>query len=276
MKKLFLLAAWVLAANIVIAGVDTVQVYSKAMHKTIKTIVITPNSYTKESDRFPVVYLLHGFSGDYTNWIKNVPQIERYASDYRLLIVCPDGGYSSWYFDSPIDTTFKYETFVANELINYIDIHYKTIAAANARAITGLSMGGHGGLFLGLRHADIYGACGSMSGGVDLHYSTRKFDVAKRIGDTAHYADNWKNYSVLWVVEKYPKTRQRIIFDCGTDDFFYNDNKALHVKMLQLQIPHDYIERPGKHDWNYWSNAIQYQLLFFYKFFEQMNENLKR
>ena len=61
----------------------------------------------------------------------------------------------------------------------------------------------------------------------------------------------------------------KIIFDCGTDDFFYTVNKALHEKMLRLKIQHDYIERPGKHDWNYWRNAVKYQLLFFKNYFDE-------
>jgi S-formylglutathione hydrolase FrmB len=130
-------------------------------------------------------------------------------------------------------------------------------------------MGGHGGLFLGFRHADEFGACGSMSGGVDLQSSRNRFDVIKRIGDTIQYADNWNNYSVIHVIEKYPKDSLAIIFDCGTEDFFYDINHALHEKMVNLKIPHDYIERPGSHNWIYWANAVRYQLLFFRNYFDR-------
>jgi S-formylglutathione hydrolase FrmB len=196
-----------------------------------------------------------------------VPELKEYADQYQMMIVCPDGGNSSWYFDSPVDSTMKYETYIGKEVPGYIDEHYKTIKDRKARAITGLSMGGHGGLFLGFRHADYFGACGSMSGGVDLNFSRNKFDVVKRIGDTINYASNWKNYSVINVVENYPKDSLAIIFDCGTEDFFYNNNHALHEKMVRLKIPHEYIERPGKHDWAYWRNAVEYQLLFFSNYF---------
>ncbi len=196
--------------------------------------------------------------------------MQQLANDNKLIIVCPDGGFSSWYFDSPIDSTFRYETFVALEVPKFIDAHYHTITDRKGRAITGLSMGGHGGLFLGYRHADIFGACGSMSGGVDLHYSMHKFDVAKRIGDGDKYPDNWNKYSVINVVDNYPKDSIAIIFDCGVDDFFYPDNKALHKKLVDMHVKHDYIERPGKHEWKYWSNAIEYQLLFFRNFFLNM------
>lgn len=258
------------------ATVDTVSIYSAAMQKSLKCVVIKPDILQERPIALPVVYLLHGYSGNYSNWISKVPALKEYAEEYRLLIVCPDGGYSSWYFDSPVDSSMHYETYIGQEVPAYIDAHYPTIKSRAARAITGLSMGGHGGLFLGFRHTNIFGACGSMSGGVDLDCCHTRFDVNKRIGDTIAYAGNWKNYSVTHAVEQYskglstrvPRTDSlAIIIDCGTEDFFYADNHALHEKMLRLKIPHDYTERPGKHDWAYWANAVRYQLLFFKTYF---------
>jgi S-formylglutathione hydrolase FrmB len=63
-----------------------------------------------------------------------------------------------------------------------------------------------------------------------------------------------------------------IIFDCGNDDPFAGINRELHQKMLKLKIPHDYIERPGTHNWDYWSNAVQYQLLFFRNYFDRLKD----
>jgi S-formylglutathione hydrolase FrmB len=185
------------------------------------------------------------------------------------MIVCPDGGYGSWYLDSPIDPASKYETYISSEVPDYIDAHYPTIKDRKARAITGLSMGGHGGLFLGFRHADEFGACGSMSGGVDLRPFAKNWEISKRIGDSTSFPVNWHDYSVISVIEKKTADSLAIIFDCGTEDFFYPVNHQLHEKMLALKIPHEYIERPGKHDWAYWGNAVQYQLLFFKNYFRQ-------
>lgn len=251
------------------ATVDTVSVYSKAMNKSFNCVVIKPDIVQDRPIALPVVYLLHGYSGNFSNWISKVPELKQYTDQYRLMIVCPDGGFSSWYFDSPIDPSMRYETYIGKEVPDYIDAHYATIKDRTGRAITGLSMGGHGGLFLGFRHADAFGACGSMSGGISLADSRSRFDVSKRIGDTLAYAGNWNTYSVTNVTEKYPADSLAIIIDCGTEDFFYASNHSLHEKMLRLKIPHDYIERPGKHDWAYWSNAVKYQLLFFSNYFRK-------
>jgi S-formylglutathione hydrolase FrmB len=166
-----------------------------------------------------------------------------------------------------MDPGMKYETYVGKEVPDYIDARYPTIKNRKGRAITGLSMGGHGGLFLGFRHADDFGACGSMSGGVDIRPFAKNWEIRKLIGDSTRYPDNWRIYSVNTVIEKKPEKALAIIIDCGTDDFFYSVNRELHEKMLRLNIPHEYIERPGKHDWAYWANAVQYQLLFFSNYF---------
>lgn len=245
------------------AGVDTVEVYSKAMKKTARCVVITPEGTAPENG-WPVVYLLHGYSGNYRNWIQLVPAIVQYASDFRLMIVCPDGDYSSWYVDSPVDSSMRYATYIAKEVPDYIDSHYPTRRDAGGRAITGLSMGGFGGLYLGLTFRNRFGACGSMSGGVDLNCCRTRFDVSKRIGDTLSHAANWEQYSIHSIVATLePEEVPAMIIDCGTSDFFYDINAALHRHLLSLKIPHDYIERPGQHNWAYWGNAVQYQLLFF-------------
>ena len=253
-----------------IIQVDTIKVKSSKMDKTIKNVVIVPAQYYDEdlqNEQYPVVYLLHGHSGDFSNWIKKKPELEDAASEYSIIIVCPDGD-ASWYFDSPIDPKIQYETYIVNELIPYIDNNYRTIPEAKMRAITGLSMGGHGGLWLGLRHPDVFGACGSMSGGVDITPFPEKWAIKQALGNYTTNKAVWESHSVINLVPKLSKTSgQKIIFDCGCDDFFFKVNNNLHEAMLKAGIPHDYIVRPGNHNWKYWCNSIDYQLLFFAKFF---------
>lgn len=244
--------------------VDTVVIYSNSMHKTIKCVVIKPDSHKKKKNKFPVVYLLHGWAGTYSNWSVREPLLVQYADQYQCLIVCPDGN-ASWYFDSPVDNSFRYETHVGIEVPQFIDSAYRTIPDRYHRAITGLSMGGHGAFWLAFRHADIFGAVASMSGGVDLLESKNRFDISKRIGDSTV----WNNYTVLNLIEQYPKDSLEIFFDCGIEDIFIKGNRRLNEKLLQLKIPHHYTERPGKHDWDYWKNAIPYHLLFFRRFFDK-------
>lgn len=250
------------------ARVDTIVVYSNSMQKQINCVIIKPSSYKKKKLRFSTVYLLHGYEGWYSNWILRVPELKNYADEFGILIVCPDGDNASWYFDSPVNTTMKYETYISNEVPHYIDSAYRTIADKDHRAITGLSMGGHGALFIAWRHPQIFAAAGSMSGGVDLNESKNKFEIVKVLGDTLQYANNWKNYSVINLVETKLSDSLSIIIDDGIDDIFIAGNRKLHQKLLALNIAHEYIERPGNHSWDYWRYAVHYQLFFFKNFFK--------
>lgn len=249
------------------AAIDTINIYSRSMFKNVKCVVVSPSDYRKSSKRYPVVYLLHGYSGVYSDWVKKDPDMQKLADENQVMIICPDAAFSSWYFDSPIDLTMQYETNIGVEIPAYIDSVYHTVKDRKARAITGLSMGGHGGLFIGFRHAPTFGACGSMSGALDVSRISKGYDVEKRLGDTIINQKYYSDWSVINVIEKYPKDSVAIIFDCGIEDFLIQPNRRTHQKMLQLKIPHTYTERPGKHDWDYWNNALRYQLLFFRQYF---------
>ena len=245
--------------------VDTVNIYSHAMKQNLKCVVVTPTVYDGQKT-FPVVYLLHGYSGSYNNWIKRVPDITNYADEYQLIIVCPEGGYSSWYFDSPVDDSLRYETFIAREVPAFIDSRYKTIASREGRAITGLSMGGHGGLFLAWKYAGFFGAAGSMSGALDLEPYKAKYQMTDILGDTLNnklYTD----WSVVNMYKAKPAMPLSLIVDCGTADPFISSNRQLHTELINLNVEHDYIERNGGHNWAYWQNALPYQLLFFHRYF---------
>jgi S-formylglutathione hydrolase FrmB len=267
-KTFFLIVVWLLAATCFASKVDTIQVESKAMHKIIKNAVILPDNYSP-SKAFPVVYLLHGATGNFKDWLTNGPVVKELSDTYQIIVVCPDGGFTSWYFDSPVDSTYKYETYVASELVGYIDSNYSTIKDKSGRAITGLSMGGHGGLYLGFRHQDVFGVAGSMSGGVDIRPFPNNWDIAKRLGTLADNPDNWEKNTVVNLVGLLKGGSLKIIFDCGVDDFFYTVNVDLHNKLMEMKYPHDFIVRPGVHNWPYWKNSVKYQFLFFSGFFNQ-------
>ena len=248
--------------------IDTVETYSPSMKKNIKAVVLTPDSYDG-SKEFPVVYLLHGYSGNYADWIKKAPVMQRMADVYQTIIVCPDGAFSSWYWDSPVDPTMRYETYVSSELVSWIDGRYKTIKSREGRGITGLSMGGHGALYLAFKHQDVFGTAGSMSGGVDIRPFPNNWDMAKRLGKYAEAPELWEKNTVINLLHLLTPNSLALIIDCGSDDFFYRVNNNLHDKLLERNIPHDYISRPGGHNWPYWNNAIGYQLLFMRNFFDK-------
>lgn len=249
---------------------DTIAVFSQKMQKSIKNVVILPSSYdVNKSNRYPVVYLLHGYSGNYSTWATYTKKtLADEASKWNMIIVCPDGE-NSWYWDSPINPKSQFETYISKELVNYIDSNYKTIASPKGRAVTGFSMGGHGGLWLGINHPDIFGACGSMSGGVDIRPFPNSWEMKKQLGSYKENPKVWDEHTVITQLDKIEPNSLSIIIDCGADDFFYKVNEELHKQMLYKNIPHDYIIRPGAHTHEYWNNAVDYQIQYFSKYFNQ-------
>src|SRR5664279_908321 len=121
-----ILLFFVFAQSANAAIVDTVDTYSSAIKKDIKAVVVRPDNY-ETAKELPVVYLLHGYSGNYADWTKNAKGFEKAADLYNMIIVCADGGFGSWYWDSPVDAGFQYETYIAKELISWVDSKYKTI-----------------------------------------------------------------------------------------------------------------------------------------------------
>lgn len=254
------------AASLSAQRVDSLSVFSPSMHKRVSNLVILPKGYDPDAgNRYPVIYLLHGHGGKPSSWLDVKPELPQIATEQGFIAVCPDGA-TSWYWDSPKDSTLRYETYVACELTAAIDSAYTTVASPAGRALTGYSMGGHGSLWLGLRHPDIFGACGSMSGGVDIRPFPDSWHMKESLGTLADNPDVWDSHTVINQLHLY-KPGLRIIFDCGTEDFFFRMNERLHAEMLYRNIPHEYITRPGAHNLPYWNNALDNQLTFFTKFF---------
>lgn len=274
MKRRFVMSLFLLVTilNGFAAKVDTIRVFSDAMKKEFSSVVVTPDRYTA-SKPLPVVYILHGYSDSYKNgWISKIKNIQQYADLYQMILVMPDGGFSSWYYDSPVDSSIRYESYICKELIPYVDKHFATIKSRTGRAITGNSMGGHGALYLSFLHQDLFGAAGSTSGGVDIRPFPGNWDLSKRLGTIEEHPENWEKYTVTNMTHLLKGDSLAIIFDCGSSDFFYKVNCEFHQKLLDQNIPHDFISRPGAHNWEYWTNALQYQMVYFTTYFKAKNK----
>ena len=202
------------------------------MKKQIKNIIILPASYTQNTQKkYPVAYLLHGYGGCYDTWATYTkPDLAQMASNFDMIIVCPDG-LNSWYWDSPKNKDYRYETFVSSEMINYIDKHYKTIADRRGRAITGLSMGGHGALWNAIRHKDVFGAAGSTSGGVDIRPFPKNWLMSEQLGTIEENRQVWDDHTVINQVDKLQNGDLALIVDCGEADFFLDVNKNMHSRL---------------------------------------------
>jgi putative tributyrin esterase len=262
------------------ATVDSLVIQSPSMKKTLKAAVVLPASYTKNNSMYPVVYLLHGGGGRFSDWLTQLPDkmlLKNLADQYNIIFVLPEGEGFSWYIDSPINPASQFETHIIKEVIPKVDGTYRTIKSNKGRVISGLSMGGHGAMFLSTRHPDLFGAASSMSGAMDMNFTSAKpnADMLKSLnerfqgllGTTDPNSEAFVKNSVMNMVETIKKNNMPIFIDCGVDDFLIGVNRELHQRLVYNGTPHDYIERPGGHAWEYWQNALPYHMLFFQKAF---------
>lgn len=279
LSRLLLLASiCALSVDAFSATVDTLDVPSASMNRTLRAAVVVPDGYKAGQQAFPVLYLLHGGTGNFRDWLSKTPDktlLHRLADQYKLIIVTPDGDPTSYYFDSPHVKTSQFETFISRELIDRIDKAYRTVRDRKGRLIAGLSMGGHGAMFIASRHPDLYAAAGSMSGVMNINTATWKVpaDFAKSradnfiklLGPPQTGDAPYPGYTMVTLADKLKANNLPLIFDIGVDDFLIETNRDLHRQLLANGTPHDYTERPGAHTWEYWANALPYQLLFFSK-----------
>ena len=234
---------------------------SEILAKHVGTHVYIPDDVPPP---FPVFYLLHGLSDDYTIWLRRT-SIERYATRHRMMIVMPDG-YRGFYTDNHAGPA--YARHIAEELVETIERIFPSKRSRDARAIGGLSMGGYGALRLSLAYADKFVSATSHSGAV-LHGSRDHPRVGGALGKAEFHRIFGENpvgsdHDVVALAKKCRDAGElpHLRIDCGVDDDLIEDNRALHAKLDALRVPHEYEEFPGAHDWEYWDLHVQEALIF--------------
>ncbi|MCZ4243122.1 alpha/beta hydrolase [Pedobacter punctiformis] len=232
---------------------------SKNLPQADTTWVFAPKKLNKKQ-KVPTVILLHGYGGNYKQWNK-IMNAQKYADEYGYILICPDGLFKSWYLNSPAKTDWQYETFFFDELLPKIKSDFP-IDTTNL-FITGLSMGGHGALWLFLKQPDQFKSAGSTSGGINLRDAIGKFGVPELLGNPDKDSNIWSDYSVIKNIDKLSGNKKEIIFDCGSSDFFYQSNNALKQKCDSLKINATYTSQPGSHNASYWKKSIKQQFEFF-------------
>ena len=97
----------------------------------------------------------------------------------------------------------------------------------------------------------------------------RVLDYLKVLGNESDNQEVWNTHTAIMQIDRIKNGELAIIFDCGYSDFFFEVNNDFHKKLLKYKIDHDFLVRPGSHNGEYWKNSIDYQILFFKKFFDK-------
>ncbi len=240
---------------------DTIVINSTFLNYSDTCLVFTPTSYNPNGDSLPLVYMLHGYGGN-QNDMSRILNLKKIANQYNFIIACPDGTTNSWYFDSPRDHESKYESFFISELIPEVNSKYK-IDTTNI-FITGLSMGGHGAMYIFLRNNRLFKSAGSSSGTLILANSSQKFlSLSDKLGEYEKSKDLFDKYSSINLLDSIKFGSKKIIVDCGYNDRLYESSVEFNKKAIDLKVDITFISMPGWHNSEYWSKSFQYHLAFF-------------
>ncbi len=259
---------------------EGLTVESRILGKPVRYTVYLPYDYHTSTRYYPVVYLLHGYTDNDTGWLQfgEAHMIADELINDReippMIIVMPDAGVS-WYVNN-FDASVRYEDFFIDEFIPHIEAQYRVRREKRYRAVSGLSMGGYGTLIYALHHPDLFAAAAPLSAAVftEDEMIGRTGDQWAQIlapvfgpdrGGQARLTEHYRANSPLDIIrtgdpEEFRKVRWYI--DCGDDDFLARGNSALHVLMLDKEIPHEYRVRNGGHSWSYWRTGLPDALRF--------------
>ena len=216
--------------------------------------VYLPPSYGKSDKKFPVVYLISGFTGKGIMQLnesflsENIKQrLDRLIATKKMkemIVVMPDcitkyGG--SQFINS--EATGNYEDYIVKDLVPYIDKNYKTINRSSSRAICGKSSGGYGSVVLAMRNPDVFGLMCSTAGDMSFEYCYMP-DFPKFITDIEHYGKGHKavvNFikNELNYKQPKPKSFHNIINTIGMASCYSPNLKGTKTKGYNFDLPFD-------------------------------------
>jgi S-formylglutathione hydrolase len=240
------------------ANVRTESLTSAALHRALPYRVVLPARYSAAASRYPVLYLLHGYGGHFTNWTEKTGLVEA-ASPYSFIVVTPEGE-NSWYVDGVNGEAWN--TCFSGELVTDVDRKFRTIARRDGRAIAGLSMGGYGSVLLGLQHPSEYVFVGSVSGALDITRANDVFTRGSHVDVTPIFgppgsATRQANDVYALIASADPRVVPYFYMAEGAQDPWLEPNREFVRALVARGVAHEYHETPGSHDWTFWGREIR-------------------
>ncbi len=219
------------------------------------------------SGKFKTLYLLHGLSDNYSNWVRR-SSIERYACEKGIAVIMPDGG-RSFYTDMAYGP--RYYTYIAQELPKICRSFFNISDNRDDTFVAGLSMGGYGAFKLALKNPDKYCGAASLSGVLDIEAAMKrnaswKDEAILILGENPSLENSSENlFYLLKELDKTHCKKPRLYQACGTEDFLYEENVSFRRVVATSDIEHFYEEGPGDHSWEFWDTYIRKAIDFLIK-----------
>ena len=250
-----------------------VNYVSSALHRTVPLQVIlpvdklTPDGKLPPEKKFKTIYLLHGFLGNYTDWVSGT-RIQRWAEERDLAVVMPSGD-NAFYVDRP-ETLNNYGAFIGEELVEVTRRMFPLSRKREDTFIGGLSMGGFGAMRNGLKYHDTFGAIISFSGVLrpfeSLENLPADYDTSFEVGTfgnlsqaaTSDKNPTWLVHSLVGKKLAAPELElPKIYIACGTEDHLITHSRKFRDLLVKNGFSVTYEEGPGDHNWDFWDTYIK-------------------
>jgi S-formylglutathione hydrolase FrmB len=221
-------------------------------------VYLPPQYFSEPTRRFPVVYMLHGAGGNFTEWAdsympEQLDDLITRGVTQPMLLVMPDGGSRSFWANW--DAGPRWSDYVAEDVVTDIDARFRTIPAPRSRAIGGLSMGGLGALQIAMFHTGVFGAVGAHSPSIRLEPDPELWFLA---GDSFYYHDP------LWLVANWPGAQGLAYWiDVGADDWWRPNIETFHGVLSEAGLNVSWQIFPGTHQAEYWIEHVPDYLQFY-------------
>lgn len=255
--------------NQLLVAQEILSIKSGYLKRKTPVLVQTPDDY-EPSKRYPLVFMLHGYSENFSQW-SEVTDLKELANHYQMILVCPEG-FVSYYLNSPKLKDSQYEDFFFRELVPKIEKNY-SIDHGNV-FITGLSMGGYGALSLFIKHPDYFNTAASTSGALEfdadkfrevslLFFGSERMlnDLEESLGDPLK--NDWNQFSVSTLLQQNTGFDKAFLVDCGLQDPLLHNTLKIKEWALNRKLPVQITLQPGEHNAEYWQKSVEYHFLYF-------------
>ncbi len=234
--------------------------------KYLKRMIAFSLYYPKDSmikDSLRSIILLNGYGGNEMSYPKSILSMDSLVNALKICVINVNG-MNSWYMNSPRLKDLQYESYLMEELLPYLSSKYKIYKSGNKRGIAGLSMGGFGAVYLGMKHPKYFSYVGSSSGGLDILPFPKNWGLNSILGEQKDSLNQWLRNSPYYMIDSaYTLYSVKLVIDCGSEDFFFTANNLFVEKLKAKGVKYEYIVSPGGHEWKYWNVHIPEHIVKF-------------
>jgi len=234
-------------------AIEQIDVPAQALGKHSAEAWIHLPATLEEGQRYPVIYLLHSFSGNAQEWTQL--GIQEAAKDLPLILVMSDGEQD---FFGNFPKRPAWESYLLKNVIPHIDSSYPTIATPAGRGLLGLSMGGHAALRLTLAWPETFSVCGSISGLLGSFSEAVNSQVQDQVDLLTQSVPDAKLWDVQHLLRTHsPTPKQAYFIECGAGDPWLAAHRSWVHEASKRGLRYEYRESPGRHDYAYWRSCVR-------------------